>query len=140
MSNYFLSKQFLKYILVGFLGTGLDFLFLYSLVEYLHLYYLVAAFISIAIVLWISFSINKYWTFQDGRKKYLGQFFKYVLTHALGNGINLIILFLLVEIFGLWYILAKIFATAVSAIFNFFITKKWVFKGQNEKTVISLGE
>jgi len=133
MSNYFPSKQFLKYILVGFLGTGLDFLLLYSLVEYLHLFYLIAAVGSIAIVLWISFTCNKYWTFRDGRKKYLGQFLKYVLTHALGNGINLIILVFLVEVFGLWYILAKIFATAVSAIFNFFITKKWVFSQKTEE-------
>ena len=133
MFKYFLSKQFLKYILIGLLGTGLDFLLLYSLVKYLHLFYLLAAFISIAIVLWISFSLNKYWTFKDGRKKYLRQFIKFVLAHALGNGINLMILVFLVEVFGLWYILAKICATAISAIFNFFITKELVFNQKTEE-------
>ena len=136
MFKYFLSKnpkQLLKYILVGLLGTGLDFLLLYSLVKYLHLFYLLAAFISIAIVLWISFGLNKYWTFKDERKKYFPQFFKFVLAHALGNGINLTILFFLVQVFGLWYIFAKICATAVSAIFNFFITKELVFNQRTEE-------
>ena len=132
MIKHFVSKQFLKYIIIGLLGTGLDFLFLYCLVEYLRLYYVLAAFISVAIVIWISFTFNKYWTFANHEKKYLSQFSKYILSHAFAYGLNLIILIILVEIFGLWYILAKVFATAVSAICNFLLTKKWVFRGENE--------
>ena len=133
MIKHFVSKQFLKYIIIGFFGTGLDFLLLYYLVEYLHLYYILAAFISVAIVIWISFSLNKYWTFQNQEKKYLSQFSKYILAHAFVYGLNLIILIILVEIFGLWYILAKAFATIISAICNFLLTKKWVFRSENEK-------
>ena len=132
MIKHFVSKQFIKYVLIGFLGTGLDFLLLYSLVEYLHLYYVLAAFVSVAIVVGISFSLNKYWTFQNQEKKYLSQFSKYIFSHALAYGLNLIILIILVEIFGLWYILAKVFATAVSAICNFLLTKMWVFGAKKE--------
>ena len=132
MIKHFVSKQFLKYVLIGFLGTGLDFLILYFLVEFLHLFYLLAAIISIIIVVWLSFTLNKFWTFKDYEKKYFLQLGKYIIAHSIGVGINLGILTLLVEIFGLWYILAKVFATAVALIWNFLVAKNWVFRGENE--------
>ena len=73
----FLSKQFLKYIIVGLIATLLDFSFLYLFVEYVHLHYFWAAIISVMIVLWFSFTINKYWTFKNLEKKYFQQFIKY---------------------------------------------------------------
>ncbi len=127
MINYFFSKQFLKYIVIGFLGTGLDFLLLYSLVEYFHLNYVLAAICSVAIVIGLSFTLNKYWTFANYEKKYFSQLGKYVFSHSFAYGLNLLILVILVEIFGLWYLLAKVFATAISAIVNFLLSKKWVF-------------
>ena len=127
MFNYFLSKQFLKYVIVGLLGTGLDFLILFLLVEHLHLFYLLAALISILIVFWISFSLNKYWTFSKKEGNYFRQMLKYLLAHSVGIGINLAILTILVEIFGFWYILAKVIATTAVLAWNFLVTKKWVF-------------
>lgn len=128
MFKSFFSKQFFKYVLVGFLATGLDFLILYLLVEYGHLFYLLAAIISIAIVFWIGFNLNKYWTFKNPENNYWSQLFKYLLTHSVGIGISLGVLTFLVEIFDMWYLLAKVFATAAALIWNFLVTKKWVFK------------
>ena len=127
MIKAFFSKQFLKYLVIGFVGTGLDFLFLYCLVEYFHIYYLFSALISIILVFFISFSLNKYWTFNNQEKNYFNQLFKYTLARLVGLGINLIVLTILVEIFGMWYILAKVFATAVALIWNFLIAKNWIF-------------
>lgn len=121
------SPQFVKYVTIGFLGTGLDFLLLYTLVEYAHLYYIFAAIISVSIVLWISFSLNKYWTFRNREQQYIRQLLKYLVSHAAGQILNFSILILLVEIFDLWYIFAKVCATAIVVTWNFLITKNWVF-------------
>ncbi|MEK7142967.1 MAG: GtrA family protein [Patescibacteria group bacterium] len=126
VQNFF-TWQFIKYVVVGFLGTALDFSLLYILVEYGHLWYFSAAFISISIVLWISFSLNKYWTFKNYEKKYFVQLGKYLLSHLLALGLSLSILAILVEIFQFWYILAKFFATVVAAITNFLMVKKYIF-------------
>jgi len=125
--NNFFSWQFVKYVCVGFLGTALDFSILYSLVEYGHLYYLLAAVISVGIVLWISFTFNKYWTFGNFEKKYFQQFFKYFISHLIALAVSLAILALLVEIFHFWYLFAKVFATVAAAITNFLIVKKFIF-------------
>lgn len=122
------SAQFIKYAVVGLLATGLDFLFLYSLVEFLHLFYLLAAFFSMTVIIWISFSLNKYWTFQNREKKYFHQFLKYAVSHVISLVIALAVLAILVQFFGLWYIYAKLFATIAAAITNFLIVKSFIFK------------
>ena len=127
MLKTLISKQFLKYIIVGFIGTGLDFTILYIGVEFFHFFYFYAAIISIMIVVIISFSLNKYWTFRNYAKGYFIQLGKYIIAHGIGIGINIGILTLLVEVFDVWYILAKVFATAVSAIINFLLVKKLIF-------------
>ncbi len=121
------SWKFIKYFVVGVLGVSLDFLILYLLVEYGHLYYLLAAIFSVSIVLWISFTLNKFWTFRNFEKKFFPQFAKYIITHALAMGVNLILLAFLVEIIHLWYIHGKIIATIVSATTNFLLTRRFVF-------------
>lgn len=131
MLKKFLSKQFLRYIVIGFLGTGLDFLFVYLFVEYLHLHYLLSALISIALVLFLSFSLNKYWTFDNQEKKYFYQLFKYILASSVSWGINLTVLTMLVEVFAMRYLLAKVFATAAALIWNFLIARNWVFKARD---------
>ncbi len=122
------SAQLIKYGLVGAAATGTDFLILYFLVEYAHLYYLAAAAISIVLVFVASFTANKYWTFSNRENRYFRQMGQYLLAHLLGIGLSLTILHSLVEYLGLWYIFAKVFATAVAAITNFLLVKLWVFK------------
>lgn len=128
----FFSRQFLKYVIVGFVGTALDFSILYVLVEFGHLFYLFAAIASVAVVLWISFSLNKYWTFQNFEKKYFQQFFKYVISHLVALGVSLMILAFLVEVFNFWYIFAKVFATCGAAVTNFLLVKNFIFFKKSE--------
>jgi len=130
--NNFWSWQFLKYLVIGFTGTFFDFVILYLLVEYLHIFYLLAAILSVAIVLWYSFTLNKLWTFQNYEKKYFVQFIQYVISHSVALGVNLGVLTALVEIFGLWYLFAKVFATAAAAITNFLIVKKYIFQKESK--------
>ena len=131
--NKIFSIQLIKYGLVGATATGTDFLILYFLVEYVHLYYLAAAVISIAIVFIASYSANKYWTFSNRENHYWRQMGQYLLAHLLGIGLSLTILHSLVEFGGLWFIFAKVFATAVAAITNFLLVKLWVFNNNNIK-------
>ncbi|MFC1656451.1 GtrA family protein [Patescibacteria group bacterium] len=114
--------------MIGSLTTGLDFLFLYVLVEYFHLFYMCSAIISIVIIFTMSYLLNKYWTFNNQEKNHLQQLTKYTSIHLIAWIINLAILTILVEIFGMWYLFAKVFATAVAFLWNYFFTKNWVFK------------
>lgn len=128
MIKKLLSNQFVKYIIVGSATTGLDFLLVYIFVEYFHIFYLLSASLSIAIIFFISFSLNKYWTFNNREAKYFIHSIKYALSNIVSWIINLSVLALFVEVFEVWYLLAKVFATAAAVIWNFFIYRNWVFK------------
>ncbi len=125
------NKQFAKYVSVGLLSTALDFGLLYLLVEFGHLFYLLAAICSMAIVLWVSFSLNKFWTFENFEKKYFQQFSKYLVSHLLALMVALIILSTLVQFFHLWYLFAKVFATIGAAIINFLLIQKFIFAAKD---------
>lgn len=133
MIRKIVSAQFVKYVIVGGTGTGLDFCFLYILVEYLHLQYLIAAAISISIIFFGCFTANKYWTFEDKESGYFQQMFQYLLVHLVGLGLSLVILYSLVEYLGLWYIFAKVFATLAAFLWNFFIARYFIFQATADK-------
>jgi len=122
------GRQFIKYCLVGATGTGLDFLLLYLFVEYGRINYLLAAIISTIVAMVINFTLNKFWTFRKKDGNYFSQLLKYAAAHSIGALINLVVLTLLVEVFGVWYLMARVVGTVFAVSWNFLATKKWVFK------------
>jgi len=121
-------KQFLKFCVVGTIGTAIDFGLLYLLVESAHIWYLLAATISFIVAVINNYIFNKFWTFEDRDKDFLRQFGQFLVVSIIGLGLNVLILYVLVEFAGMWYILAKVLATGVVLIWNFFANKYWTFK------------
>jgi dolichol-phosphate mannosyltransferase len=107
---------------VGGLGTVLNLFILYTSVEFLGLWYVIGAAIAFMIVVTFNFTLNKYWTFKDKKKKkniVLGQYLKYIVIGGIGMGINILTLFLLVEYVDIWYIMAELIAIIVATLWNF---------------------
>ena len=121
-------KQFLKFCVVGVIGTAIDFGLLYLLVEFGHVYYLLAATISFIAAVINNYLLNKIWTFQDKNRNFFKQFVQFLIVSLVGLGLNLLLLYLLVQYAHLWYILAKVLATGVVLIWNFIANKFWTFK------------
>lgn len=121
-------KQFFKFCVVGTIGTAIDFGLLYVLVEFGHVFYLLAATISFIAAVINNYLLNKVWTFQDKNRNFFKQFVQFLLVSLVGLGLNLLILYLLVDKAHLWYIFAKVLATGVVLIWNFIANKFWTFK------------
>jgi dolichol-phosphate mannosyltransferase len=123
-------RSFLKFCTVGGVGILLNLAILYSLVEYLGLWYLAAATLTFFIVASNNFLWNKVWTFGDRRRKLRvvgGQLGKFLGTSVASLAVNLLVLSFLVEYLGLWYILGQMGAIAVAVIVNFALNSLWVF-------------
>ena len=74
-------------------------------------------------------------TIEDGEKKskfslFMAQTIKYFLVGGIGVGVNLGLLYILTDIFGIWYILSQGIAIAVSITNNFFLHRYWTFKNE----------
>ena len=95
---------------------------LYVLTEYAHVYYLLSAVIAFVVAFFVSFPLQKFWTF-DNREtsKMHTQMGVYLLVSVCNMICNAALLFLLVEEFHVWYIGAEISVALLLAVVTFFV-------------------
>ncbi|MFA6273107.1 MAG: GtrA family protein [Candidatus Paceibacterota bacterium] len=132
-----LIKRFIvpRYLIGGACGAATNVFFLFLLVDVFGVWYLQAAVWSFLISWLVSFLLQKYWTFQNYStengvlQKQATLFFA---VSFLNLGINTLLMYIFVDFFQLWYLLAQVFSSALIAISSFFIYKHFVFK---EKTI-----
>ncbi|GIW66726.1 MAG: dolichol monophosphate mannose synthase [Candidatus Parcubacteria bacterium] len=120
-----LAKRFIKFIIVGTLGTIINLLFFYLLVKHLSIWYILSAIISFFIAVTNNYLLNQKWTFAGSVQS---SYLKFVLVSLGGLIVNLIILFLLVEYLRINYLLSQLIAIGLASIFNFYQSQRFVFK------------
>lgn len=124
-------QEFIRFAIVGFSNTFLDFLVyigLTRLVSFFSHYYLIANLISFSLAATNSFFWNRNWTFKYREKDIGRQYLKFFIVSIIGLLINEGCLYLLVANFHLYDLLAKLFAIGVSLSWNFFINRFWTFR------------
>ncbi len=119
---------FLKYSLVGIIGTAIDVCTLYLFVEYFKIHVLVATAMSFIIAVVNNFVLNKYWTFQNRDSNIRKQFIKFMIVSIVGISLTELFMVFFVYIAGLWYIISKLFTSLLVLCWNFLANKLWTFK------------
>jgi len=132
--------QFIKFILVGFANTAVDFGILNLLMSVTGIYNGQAIFFlnSISFIVAVSHSYvwNKFWTFKVKKTNAAKEFLQFVIVSMVGLLINGAIVFMITTwvkpLFGLadasWANVAKALATIISLVWNFLGYKFIVFK------------
>lgn len=139
--KYPIVPQFAKFVVIGVVNTGVDFLVLNLEMILTGItmgpFMLVQNTISFSIATVNSYFLNKYWTFQDRSGKEKGKkFSQFLAVSIVGVAINSSIVFVITTYIPpmmgissvLWANLAKVAATGVSLVWNFVGYKFWVFK------------
>lgn len=122
-----LIAQFLKFGIVGFIAFAIDYGLLAFLTEVLGANYLVSATISFTVsVVFNYFASMRYvFTRRDDLSR-RREFIIFVLLSVAGLGINDFCMWMGVEILGVHYLVVKIFATVIVAIWNFATRKRFL--------------
>jgi dolichol-phosphate mannosyltransferase len=128
----FPAKRFLKFGLVGFSGVFVDMAIFYLLSDASTLAWGLtrSKVIAAEVAVLNNFLWNDLWTFRDlaqqqfGWKKLIKRFVKFNLICLLGIGLNLIILNLLFNYFGVNKYIANLIAIAIVTIWNFWFNLK----------------
>lgn len=135
--------RLVKFCLVGLSGVvvGLGTLKLFTDVVGIH--YVVSALIAQITSVTSNFILNRIWTFGDRPKintplNIAREWFKYLISSSLALGVNLGVLALLTEVFGLYYIISSLFAIAVATPLNFLVSNYWVWRHSPAKSRIDL--
>jgi dolichol-phosphate mannosyltransferase len=123
--------RFLKFAAVGAVGAVLNLAVLYALTE-LGVFYLLSGLIGIEAGLLSNFILNRSWTFRDRQ----GRGLRYVLTalyrdHAVrfvGIVLNLVILWFLTSVFGVYYLISQVIGIAVAMLWNYGGNQWWTWE------------
>jgi len=119
---------FLKYCLVGAAATVVDYSLLYSLTEFVGVWYLWSATVAFIGGATTNYLLNRLWTFENTDQRIARQVATFLIIAGVGILLNNAILALGVEVFGWWYMLAKVISTAITLIWNFFGHRYITFK------------
>ncbi|USN53994.1 MAG: GtrA family protein [Candidatus Nomurabacteria bacterium] len=120
--------QFIKFGVVGFGNTCLDFSIYFSLTRFFHVPFLAANAVAFLSAVSLSFTLNKRWTFRDRQRAFRRQYTRFVAVSAVGAVLTELGLWFFVVVVGLHDIYAKIVSVLIVLFWNFFANKFWTFR------------
>ena len=123
-----LLNQILKFGLVGGMAFVIDYVPLYVCTEFLHIHYLISSIISFTVSVIFNYILSIKWVFDVKKKQDVKDFVIFIILSVIGLGINSLIMYVMVEKFGVYYMLSKIVSTAVVMAYNFITRKIFVEK------------
>ena len=117
-----------RYIISGGAAVVLNFAVLYSLTEFLHIWYLFSSLVGMGAGFITSFLLQKFWTFTNHSLERVHVQFQLHIALSLANvALSTATLYLLVQYAHLWYIAAQFLIAACLATMNYFIYRAYIF-------------
>ncbi|MFC2060177.1 glycosyltransferase [Chloroflexota bacterium] len=124
--------RFVKFCLVGLSGVLVNLGLLYLLVEWVGLFYLLSAAISIESSIVSNFILNNFFTFSDRRlpgiRLFVNRLLKFNLVSLSTIAVNVGVLWLLTEVLGIYYLASEIGGIAVATVWNYLFNIGWTWK------------
>lgn len=125
-----MPRQFIKFGIVGSINTAIDFVIYFILTRFVEFFLdkpVRAKVIGFIAAAGFSYFANRYWTFAKKDSFSYSEALKFYITASGGLLINASALYLLVHIIGLYDLIAFLGATITTVLWNFFVSKYWVF-------------
>lgn len=127
-----LFKQFIKFGIVGAIGTLINIAILYSLTEYIDIYYIISEIIAFFVAGLNNYIWNKLWTFKEKIKdQVVSKYVQFIVISLISLFVNISTLYVLVEYFKFWYVLAEVVAIVIAFLLNFIGNKVWTFRSKD---------
>ena len=133
MSSFFFKnwhhfKQLARYVISGGTAATVNLILLYVLTDYLAIWYLFSTMLAYVVSFFVSFFLQKFWTFRDSRKDQINrQLVIYACIAGFGLGFNVLLMYFLVDILHIWYMFSQIIVGFILAFCNFLFYKFFVF-------------
>ena len=119
-------KEIIRFCLVGGMSFLIDYSLLFALTDWAGLYYLYSSAISFGVSVVFNYWLCVTYVFKGAGKQTARQATIFFVTGAIGLALNQFCMWFFVAIAGLHYMLAKIVATIIVTIWNYFTKRKAV--------------
>lgn len=122
-------QRLLRYLVAGGIAATVDLGLLYVFTDIFLIHYLASAIFAFILTFFVSFTLQKFWTFQDGTTDRMHvQATIYFLVALVNLALNTALMYLFVDILGLWYMAGQFFASGLLAFESFFVSRHLIFK------------
>jgi len=128
---YVKDRLIIRYIVAGGIGALINIGVLFILVDVLGMWYLISAILSFIASLIVTFFLQKFWAFKDSsivKKHVRKQAILYIISSTSFLFINILILYVLVDVLDVWYLLAQFLSLGIVATGSFLFNKSVTFK------------
>lgn len=123
------AYHLIRYLMSGAAAAASNLAVLFILVHFIRMYYLSASIVAFVASVAVSFTLQKFWTFQDSLTHDMrAQFVRYSAVVLTNLVLNIALMYLLVEKVGLWYLFAQVLTTGTIAIVGYIGYKRFVFR------------
>ena len=123
-----LIKQILKFGVVGGIAFVIDYALLYVLTEFIGIHYLISSIISFSVSVIFNYILSVKWVFDVKKKQGTKEFIIFIILSVIGLGINSLIMYLMVDIFKIYYMISKLVSTFIVMVYNFITRKIFIEK------------
>jgi len=131
IDDFIAGRNVARFVISGGTAFSVNLILLYIFTDFFGFWYIYSATLSFTLSLLVGFSMNKMWTFKDNLTSQIHkQLPIYFLINIFNLILNISILYLLVEEFRVWYILAQAIASILIASESFFVYKR-LFHNEN---------
>lgn len=120
------SKQFLRYMVVGGFGTVTHLAILALFVEWMGQSVVLGAVVGFLGALSVSYVLNHRWAFESQRA-HASSLWRYVLVALSGLVLNTSMMIALVHYFQWRYFTAQLSVIAIVPIYNYLLNRYWTF-------------
>ena len=134
INDFFILKsdntliQLVRYTLVGGIAFAADFGSLYTLTEFLHVYYLLSAAIAYSIGVSVKYAFSIVWVFNRRtiQSPWI-EFFIFGIIGVIGFGLNIMFMWFFTEKAQVHYLASKVISAGAVFCWNFFTRKFTLF-------------
>ena len=118
--------EMMRFIIVGAITFVVDYGLLYICTEYLGLYYMYSTAIAFIVAVIFNYWLCVIYVFTNVQRQTSKQAILFIGSSVVGLGLNQICMWFFVEIFGIYYMLAKIISIIIVMAWNYIMKRKAV--------------
>ncbi|MCJ7761444.1 glycosyltransferase family 2 protein [Candidatus Bathyarchaeota archaeon] len=134
-SLYFYKFRWIKFGLVGLVGSAVQFPILYGLTEVANMPYLASATVATVFAATSNYTLNNLWTFGDRQKDHnlVKGLCKYLAMAGLTYPAYIGLLYMLTDFAGMWYMMSSALSIIIMFVVNYTVSKRWIWNKAEEQ-------
>ena len=134
--NFFLKgkskEQLTRYLITGFSSFLLEYSLFYFMYRLMNINELISNTIAIAIVFWVNFLVNRFWSFKSN-SRFSKQLFLYGCLFIFNTSISNLFIYVSSNYLNISPLIAKVIIMGLIVVWNFVLYKTVIYKSTEKR-------